>query len=214
MRDVVSGLGTFARSRAFWIFVAIELLLIGALVGALSTTGIDPVTAPHGAVEYIINRYQTLITGVAALLAAYWTTNTVFRQIRASERHHAELRYAAVAPELDALQGLVDYFDQIERVRLYVIRNGRNIFQPPLNLSYRVSMHTSHRVSTAYADLVDRIDKYNQSDRTAEIMYPGPTDGTSAHSALTIDLMGSIKALADFARERIAAIESLDPAKA
>jgi hypothetical protein len=203
-----------AASRGFWIFVGVELLLIGALLGSLSATGVDPANAPHGPIEYAVNRYQTLITGVAALLAAFWTTSTVLHQIKTSEQHHAQQRFAALANELDALEGLVEYLDRIETIRRYVISHGRDMFEPPLNLTYRVSMHTSHRVSNAFSDLVGRVSDYNQSDRTAEKLYGGPTDGTSRHSALTIDLTGSAKTLADFARERIAVINAMDPSKA
>lgn len=199
-------------SRGFWIFVGVELLLVGALIGSFSAAGVDA-AAPHGPVEYVVNRYQTLITGVAALIAAFWTTRTVLHQIKASERHHAELRFAALANELDALEGVVEYFDRIEAIRPYVIQYGRDIIEPPPNLTYRVSMHTSHRVSNAFAELVDRIEAYNQSNRAAEKMYGGPDDGSSAHSALTIQLTGSAKVLSDYARERITAIEALNPSK-
>lgn len=196
--------------KSFLLFVGVELLLVGCLIGSLMATG-GNADAPHGLTEYFIYRYQTLITGVAALGAAWFTTATIWRQIAASDRQHAEQRFRAMGNELDALEGLVEYFDRLAYTAPYIIENGREIDQPPLNLTYRVSMHTSHRVSNSFADLMDRINRYNISDRTAIQLYGDPLR-QSGHAANAIGLMGSIAALCDFARERVGEIRTYEPA--
>lgn len=197
--------------RIFYAFVCIELLLIGALIGSITATGIDAINAPHGTLEYIVFRYQTLIAGAAALVAALWTTSAVWKQIKSSEAQHQLERFDAREGELDALQGLVEYLDSFKPYSTYVLTRGRKVNEPPLNLNYRVSMHTSHRVSNRFSEITHMVQKYNASDRSAVVLYGDPGDGSTQHSAMAMLLLGSANALADFSRERIAEIMRLAP---
>lgn len=181
--------------KSCWLFVGCELILIGCLIGSATATG--------GSLEDFIYRYQTLITGVAALAAAWFTTATVRRQIAASDRQHTEQRFRAMSHELDALEGLVGYFDRLGEIAPHVVGRGRAIDPPSLNLVHRVSMHTSHQVSNTFSDLMARIDSYNASDRQAMILY-GDDQGVSEHSMVSIALMGHIAVTCAYARERVA----------
>ncbi|WP_108460231.1 hypothetical protein [Devosia naphthalenivorans] len=197
--------------RVFWAFVCVELLLIGALIGSMTTTGIDATNAPYGALEYFLFRYQTMLAGAAALVAALWTTSAVRKQISSAEAQHQLERFDSREGELDALQGLVEYLDSMKPYSEYVLKWGRKINEPPLNLQYRVSTHTSYRVSNRFSEITDMIEKYNTSDRRAVVMYSDPGDGSTQHSAMAMMLLGAANALADFSRERIDEIMRLAP---
>lgn len=195
--------------RGFWLFMGIELILIGCLIGSLTAT-VGDLSTPHGSLEYFINRYQTLIAGTAALGAAGLTTATIWGQIKAAEHHHAEQKFQALGNELDALEGLSDYYNRVGEIAPHVIASARDIDPPPLNLVYRVSMHTSYRISNNFSDLMDRIKQYNASDRMAFKMYGDPL-GTSEHTAISTALMGQIAVSNSYVRKRIAAIRAMDP---
>ena len=197
--------------KSFWAFVALELVLIGCLIGSISVTGVTD-DRPFGAVEFLFERYQTFWTGILALVAAWYAGAMVQRQIATSERQHAEQRFRALGNELDALEGLASYLDDLNRIAPYVIRNGRDIDPAPLNLHYRVSTHTAHWVSNGFSELMDKIEAYNASDRAAVTLYPGDVGISSRHATETIALMGQVKVAAQRAHERISEIRGLDPA--
>lgn len=197
--------------KAFWAFVALELILVGGLIGSITMAGVT-VDAPFGAAEFIFERYQTFWTGLIALIAAWYAAAMVQRQIAASERQHAEQRYRALANELDALEGLAAYLDGVGEIAPYVIRNGRAIGEPEPNLRYRVSMHTSHWVSNGFSRLMDKIDAYNATDRTAVALYPEDVGSSSQHATDSIALMGQVSVAAQAAHQLISDIRCLDPA--
>jgi hypothetical protein len=66
------------------------LLSTGLLLDACQATVVDKVVSPFECIEFWLNRYQTLVAGIAAFVGAWLTVRTVRNQIEQAERIEGE----------------------------------------------------------------------------------------------------------------------------
>lgn len=82
-------------------FIVLAALMLGVLIGGVWEVPHNE-RQPHGAVEYWVNRYQTLIAGCIALLGAALTVKAMGRQSYFQRR----AVYDSFAGELGALRAM------------------------------------------------------------------------------------------------------------
>ncbi|MHA6689404.1 hypothetical protein [Devosia sp. A449] len=191
-------------------FVAVELLLLGILIGSLTVTG-APADAPHGGIDYWAYRYQTLIAGVAAVMAAIASIGMIQKQIKAAQYHHAAVIFEGKLKEIDALEGIVSYCKQLGYERAGAFKNGRDLTTPDLNLTYRATMFTPFSVSAAFSRLCDHVATYNQSDRKTVAMYGGDESGETEHGMRCSLLFGLASVIGHSASDHIEQLQALAP---
>lgn len=151
--------------------------------------------------------YGSLLAGIPVLIAVL----VAKQQLDANRRQHAVQLYETKQSELDALQGLVAYLDQLLRERDGAFTSGRDLTTPDLNLTYRISMHTQFSVSSSFSRLTDEVDDYNKTDRRALALYGGEESGETIHGARCSELFGGVKVFRGSALQRIAQIQLLSP---
>ncbi|WP_143540231.1 MFS transporter [Rhizobium chutanense] len=144
---------------------------IGAALGALVGIAIFPVW------QAWVNQFQTLITGIAAVLAATITIRTMERTDRESERRHRELVSIQTRP--DRLKVSRALFPQIQDLRdihfeLSDLYDGK-IEPPPGDDTREWSWVTE--VSRRYLPRFDEIDRVLSRHQFQQgiVLFDGPT---------------------------------------
>ncbi|KQN75084.1 hypothetical protein [Devosia sp. Leaf64] len=95
----------------FLIACAISIALLSFWMGAVTVTGVTTTSAPHGVVEYWLNRYQTILAAFVAFSAAFFVAQQI-RETRAQHRANVRL---AMRQEFDALQSAERYGESMIR---------------------------------------------------------------------------------------------------
>lgn len=185
-----------------WVSPITGILMIFILIAVL--IGYAPMRAafcdPN---ESCIREWVSALSGWAGALVTLLTLLVLWRQILLQERQHRELVFATKAGELDALRAIVDYCDSLMQLEDSAKTRGRELDAPPLNVLYRVSMHTSHSTSHGFGKLCELVGAYNETDRKAVAIYGDPGDGSTSHGYQCVLLFGKVKVLRAFAQEQI-----------
>lgn len=87
--------------KANWVFfgfVAVELLLVGVLIGSMTVTGVPLEDAPHGMPEYFIWRHGGLLAGSFALLGGL----SIYSQMKLQRSQHRDVLRMSLRDELRA----------------------------------------------------------------------------------------------------------------
>ncbi|MFC0281312.1 hypothetical protein ACFOHK_06995 [Falsigemmobacter intermedius] len=193
---------------AVWGFIVLAALMLGVLIGGVWEVPHNE-RQPHGAFEYWLNRYQTLIAGTVAgggLMIAYM-------QLRQGEGQHRRNHYLSFRRELETLHVILKEIPKYTKLRSH--RYHEALRPPPLNAGF-VGCVVAQCVP-AVSQPVSEIDAilrtaHSRISQTDQKMMLGPRRGLEWNEAIDIEFLAA-KAL-NAATLRIAEIEALNPDRA
>lgn len=90
----------------FIVLISAESVFIGLTIGSISVTGVDPASAPHGAIEYVTHRYQAYFAAAFALVSAWIGVAAIRSQMLHADMLNTRILFAEKSNEMNTLYHL------------------------------------------------------------------------------------------------------------